>query len=95
MKTSASGKGNIDRTTTATLHRTSKPPKPMTPLEVTNFNVGVIGRKSEAKEKTIQSKPASKAEFNVEVNMTESKIFQAKQGLMLLKRKMNRTGMSR
>lgn len=40
-------------------------------------------------------KPPSKIEYNVEVNMTQSKIIEAKQGLQLLKRKMNRTGMSR
>lgn len=40
-------------------------------------------------------KPPVKTKYNVEVNMTESKIFQAKQGLQLLKKKMNRTGMSR
>jgi hypothetical protein len=74
----------------------SKPPtaKPTTPLENTNTNVAVIGKRSELK-KVMPPKPPVKKEYNVEVNMTESKIFQAKQGLQLLKKKMNRTGMSR
>ena len=40
-------------------------------------------------------KPVNKVNYNMEVNMTDSKIHQAKQGLQLLKKKMVRTGMSR
>ena len=41
------------------------------------------------------SRPVPKKEYDVETNMTNSNIFQAKQGLQLLKKKMQRTGASR
>ena len=40
-------------------------------------------------------KQFTKTAYNVDVNMTESKIFQAKKGLELLKKKMVRNGKSR
>jgi len=45
--------------------------------------------------KPLPPRPASKVNYDMEINMTESKVFKAKQGLTLLKRKMSRTGMSR
>lgn len=39
--------------------------------------------------------PKQEINFDIERNMTESKIITAKESLQLLKKKMNRTGMSR
>lgn len=39
--------------------------------------------------------PKQGINFDIESNMTESKIITAKESLQLLKKKMNRTGMSR
>jgi hypothetical protein len=39
--------------------------------------------------------PKQEINFDIEKNMTESKIIVAKESLQLLKKRMNRTGMSR
>jgi hypothetical protein len=63
-------------------------------LENANMNVAASARREDSK-KVLPPKPPSKISYNVECNMTESKICQAKQGLQLLKKKMNRGGASR
>lgn len=62
-----------------------------------NFNLNApLTVKSDNNKKTVlPPKPPQKVQFKVDINMTESKIFQAKQGLQLLKKKMNRNGASR
>lgn len=60
-----------------------------------NLNTPLTVKVDNIQKTVLPPKPPHKVQYKVDINMTESKIFQAKQGLQLLKKKMNRTGMSR
>lgn len=73
-------------------HPRKTPGTPNTPGD-TSMKVAPSSGKGDRRQ--LPPRPVSKVSYDLEVNMTESKIFQAKQGLQLLKKKMTRTGMSR
>jgi hypothetical protein len=68
--------------------------QPSENMDNTNYH---INQKSEASKLPPQPRAGSsqKLNYNIQENMTESRILEAKKGLMLLKKKMSRNGMSR
>lgn len=54
-----------------------------------------IGSTKSINEKSMKPTPIQGRDFDIQNNMTESKIYTAKESLQLLKKRMNKTGMSR